>query len=528
MMTSLLTTFVMAAVGAAVTPLSVMPHVVATHFGTRVVATPVVHARVSDARHADADTLPWAGIVDSAYQGTAGAPSTTGIPMFRSIGDALTQLPVNGGARTIIFIRNGHYREKLTIDRPRVTLRGQSRGGVFITYDAAADTPAPGGSTYGTRGSYTLRIVAPDFRAEHLTIENAFDYMANSAKVANDPTKMKNPQAVALMTDLGSDRAVFDDVRILGHQDTLFANSGRSWFHDCEVAGSVDFIFGAGQAVFENCDITSRDRKSAENNGYITAASTDTSHQFGFLFLRDRLRKERPEMATNSVTLGRPWHPFADPRANASSVFIECEMDDHIGAKGWDRMSSVDSTGTRIWYEPESARFFEYKSTGPGAVVSTSRRVLSNRDAARYTRAAVFADWDPSPVTTADVTSKHRRRSDTNDQTRGWVVEQSAWNNQGGVGRVEELFDGRFPGVRVIRKPGGFSIQIRGTVTINGGTEPMYVIDGFSIEPGPEGLIGINPADIARIEVLKDAASLAMYGSRAGNGVVLITTKRPK
>jgi TonB-dependent SusC/RagA subfamily outer membrane receptor len=65
-------------------------------------------------------------------------------------------------------------------------------------------------------------------------------------------------------------------------------------------------------------------------------------------------------------------------------------------------------------------------------------------------------------------------------------------------------------------------------MTFNGNTEPLYVIDGFAIEPGPDRLIGINPADVARIEVLKDAASLAMYGSRAGNGVVLITTKRPK
>jgi pectinesterase len=472
-----------------------------------------------------ADTLPWAGIVDSAYSGTAGVVSAAGVPMFRTIGDALTQLPVNGGTRTVIFVRNGHYHEKLTVDRPRVTLRGQSRSGVFITYDAAADTPAPGGSTYGTRGSYTLRVVAPDFRAEHLTIENTFDYMANAAKAATDPTKVKNAQAVALMTDLGSDRAVFDDVRILGHQDTLFANSGRAWFHDCEVAGSVDFIFGAGQAVFEDCDITSRDRKSADNNGYITAASTDTSHVYGFLFIHDHLRKERPEMAANSVTLGRPWHPFADPRANASSVFIECEMDDHIGAKGWDRMSSVDSTGTRIWYEPESARFFEYGTTGPGNVKSTSRRVLSKRDAARYTRVAVLAGWDPMPSADAD---KNARRARTNDPTRGWTADQSAWGNQGSVGRVEELFEGRFPGVRVFRQAGGFSVQIRGTMTFNGNTEPMYVIDGFAIEPGPDRLIGINPADVARIEVLKDAASLAMYGSRAGNGVVLITTKRPK
>ena len=156
--------------------------------------------------------------------------------MFRRIGDALSQLPVNGGTRTVVYIRNGRYREKLTVDRPRVTLRGESRNGVVLTYDASADTPSPGGGTFGTRGSYTLRIVAPDSRAEHITIENAFDYPANAAKAADDPSKITNVQGVAVMTDLGNDRAVFDDVRILGHQDTLYVNSGRTWFHACEIA----------------------------------------------------------------------------------------------------------------------------------------------------------------------------------------------------------------------------------------------------------------------------------------------------
>ena len=70
-------------------------------------------------------------------------------------------------------------------------------------------------------------------------------------------------------------------------------------------------------------------------------------------------------------------------------------MDDHIGEKGWDRMSSVDSTGTRIWYEPGSARFFEFGTTGPGAVRSPSRRVLTAEEAQRYTPANVLGDWLP-------------------------------------------------------------------------------------------------------------------------------------
>jgi pectinesterase len=265
---------------------------------------------------------PYAAIVDARFTGKDG-DSTEGTPHYRSLGAALTGLTANGGPRTVIFIRNGRYHEKLTIDRPRITLLGESRNGTVITFDAAADTPSPGGGTYGTRGSYTLRIVAPDFRAESLTIENAFDYAANAAKPDTDPTKFKNPQAVALMTDFGSDRAAFVNVRVLGHQDTLFTNAGRSYFRDCEIAGHVDFIFGAGQTVFENCDIISLDRGSKSNNGYVTAPSTKADAPYGFLFLRSRLKKESPSMAPATVALGRPWHPYNDTTVNGLSVFVD-------------------------------------------------------------------------------------------------------------------------------------------------------------------------------------------------------------
>lgn len=101
-------------------------------------------------------------------------------------------------------------------------------------------------------------------------------------------------------------------------------------------------------------------------------------------------------MARGSVTLGRPWHPFADPDAVASVAFVDTWMDDHIGVRGWDRMSSVDSTGTRVWYEPGSARFVEFGSTGPGAAVSPTRRVLTQKLAEGYTPAAVLGGWVPA------------------------------------------------------------------------------------------------------------------------------------
>ncbi len=91
------------------------------------------------------------------------------------------------------------------------------------------------------------------------------------------------------------------------------------------------------------------------------------------------------------------------------------------------------------------------------------------------------------------------------------------------VEAIEELLMSRFPGVVVTRTPdGGIAIRIRGTTSIHGSNEPLYVIDGIS----GGSLLGINPYDIESIEVLKDPASTTMYGVRGANGVVVITTKQ--
>lgn len=91
-------------------------------------------------------------------------------------------------------------------------------------------------------------------------------------------------------------------------------------------------------------------------------------------------------------------------------------------------------------------------------------------------------------------------------------------------GYVEELFAGRFPGVRVFRLANGaLSFEIRGRSTIHGSTQPLFVIDGVIVD-AENGLIFLNPSEIQRIEVLKDVGSTAIYGVRGANGVVLITT----
>lgn len=95
------------------------------------------------------------------------------------------------------------------------------------------------------------------------------------------------------------------------------------------------------------------------------------------------------------------------------------------------------------------------------------------------------------------------------------------------IARVEEMLEG-MSGVRVLRSPnGGIRVRIRGATSIHGSNEPLYVVDGMPIEVSSgQGLSWLNPADIASIEVLKDASATAIYGSRGANGVVIINTKQ--
>ena len=91
---------------------------------------------------------------------------------------------------------------------------------------------------------------------------------------------------------------------------------------------------------------------------------------------------------------------------------------------------------------------------------------------------------------------------------------------------IQELLE-RLPGVSVTRGANGqFSVQIRGVRTIQGSGEPLFVIDGVP-RAGPgytAALEAIHPSSIERIDVLKDASTLAMYGARGANGVIVITT----
>lgn len=319
-----------------------------------------------------------------------------------SLQAALDAAPERAASPHRILVRKGMWKEKLTIAKPFIHLIGEDRAGSQIVFDAAAGLPAPDGGNWGTFRSASLTIAAADCALSNLTVANSFDYPEARRRGPDNPAG-NGLQAVALAVMQGADRTHIDQVNMTGWQDTLLLNAGRSLLRECTISGSVDYIFGAGTAFFERCRIVTRGRPdmTGARQGYVTAPSTLRANPYGLVFDRCRLEKEG-DLKRGVIALGRPWRPgtrFADgsygnPAVVGQSVFLRCWMDDHIDpAAGWDRMAFQAKDGARVWFEPGDARFFEYRSTGPGAKVTTARRQLTDQEAAAFARNGVLSGW---------------------------------------------------------------------------------------------------------------------------------------
>jgi pectinesterase len=328
------------------------------------------------------------------------------VPRFASLGAALAAA-APGDRPWRIGIGAGTWRERVLVERANVHLAGAGRGRTRIVHDTAAGHLRPDGQPWGTWGCATVIVRAPGFRASALTIGNDFDYIGHLRDPQLETIGANGAQAVALMLDAGADRSGFRDLDLVGHQDTLFVDAGRSWFQRCTVSGSVDFVFGAGRALFDDCRLHSRHRPGKPRQGYVAAASTLASDPLGLVFRRCQLSHE-PQVPAGSVALGRAWRPtrdfpdgrYGDPDAVGAALFIDCWLDAHVDPVGWDAMAYTDRTGARVLLEPGLARLHEYRNRGPGA--ASSRPQLSAAQAQAVQAALAADDWLREPANAPD------------------------------------------------------------------------------------------------------------------------------
>lgn len=262
---------------------------------------------------------------------------------------------------TTIFIKDGVYNEKLTIptNKQKLHLIGQSAEGTVISWNDYAKKKGTTGYEMGTSATSTVFLYGDDFLAENLTIENTAGEGKDIA------------QACAITVD--ADRVAFINCRFIANQDTIYTYGKwqRQYFRNCWIEGTTDFIFGASTCWFEDCTILSK------RNSYITAASTPEGAEFGYVFRNCRLIHDDK---TDKVYLGRPWRPFA------KTVFIDCEMGNHIVKEGWHNWNKP--------YAEKSVLYAEYGSKGPGAASKGDRvkwsRQIKAKELERYTPANVL------------------------------------------------------------------------------------------------------------------------------------------
>lgn len=288
---------------------------------------------------------------------------------YQSVQAAVDALPETGGD---IVLAPGIYREKLVIKKTGVHLKGLGKGpaDAVIVYGDSAKTAG------GTSKSFTVQASGDDVRFENLTIQNDW-----SVDPSHEPS-----QAVALL--LSGDKAVITKVRLLGAQDTLYANKGpngrmaRQYFSDCYVEGHVDFIFGNAKAYFERCEL----HGIAAGSVMFTAQSKKTPEEdSAYVFNHCLLTGDA---GAKEIWLGRAWRPYA------TVVFLNTEMQAKVMPEGW-REWTPGKTDTL-----KTATFAEYKSTGPGANPATRTplsKQLSDAEAAAWARNRFFGDWSPKP-----------------------------------------------------------------------------------------------------------------------------------
>ncbi len=319
------------------------------------------------------------------FDAVVGLADAPGARPFSDVQSACNAAPQDGIRPYRILIGPGLWRERLVINRPNVHLIGTDRAATILSYDLAAGMTGADGKPVGTWGCVSITVTAPGFHAADLTLENSFDYIGHLAAPQFERIGPNGAQAVALMLTAQSDHAVLTRVTLAGHQDTLFIDEGTALFSDCAIMGSVDFIFGAGAAWFEKCLIISRLRPGQQrNHGYICAPATPIDQDYGLVFDRCRLEREA-QVPDGGVVLGRPWRPtrqfsdgtYGDPKAVGCAYYLDCWMDGHISADGWDEMGYTAHDGQRRFLQPSEARLGEYGSAGPGAFFTQRRPFLS-------------------------------------------------------------------------------------------------------------------------------------------------------
>ncbi|XP_031269633.1 pectinesterase 2 [Pistacia vera] len=261
---------------------------------------------------------------------------------YKTINEAITAASSRSGSgRYVIYIKAGTYNENIEVGSKLTNIMfvGDGIGKTIIT---GSKSVGGGASTFN---SATVAVVGDGFIGRDITFRNT--------------AGPQNHQAVALRS--GSDLSVFYRCSFVGYQDTLYVHSERQFYRDCDIYGTVDFIFGNAAVVFQNCNIYPRNPPNKTNT--ITAQGrTDPNQNTGIIIQNSVVTPAsdlKPVESSVKTYLGRPWKEYS------RTVFMTTNLGSLINPAGWMEWDGNFALST-LYYA-------EYRNTGSGS--STANRV---------------------------------------------------------------------------------------------------------------------------------------------------------
>ncbi|XP_020584200.1 pectinesterase-like isoform X2 [Phalaenopsis equestris] len=246
----------------------------------------------------------------------------------------------SGSSRFVIHVKAGIYNEQVEIKSSMKNLMIVGDG-IDKTVVTGSKNVVDGSTTFR---SATFAVVGSGFIARDITFQNTAG-----------PQKH---QAVALRS--GSDLSVFYSCSFKGYQDTLYVYSQRQFYRNCDIYGTVDFIFGDAAVVFQNCNIFARKPMSGQKNTVTAQGRTDPNENTGISII-DSVIAAASDLTGSSVKsyLGRPWKQYS------RTVIMKTNIGSLIDPAGWLEWSGNFALST-LYYG-------EYLNSGGGS--STAGRV---------------------------------------------------------------------------------------------------------------------------------------------------------
>lgn len=360
---------------------------------------------------------------------------------FETITDAVKYIDrmTRTTERVTITLTDALYREQVMVDTPYVTISSEAGstitwyyGSGYTYYSAdmngyysearAVDKYEKGveiGMGTGHWGA-TVNVLptATAFRSEGVIYESSFNRYMTTEEVADgvgkggDNSKVDRSKATdadiklyknkerACVIFIEADQSEFKDCQFLSSQDTMFTgnNTEHTYFKNCVIEGTTDYICGDGSAVFDGCTLSMYGYGDKAASGSIIVASKALS-QLGYLFNNCKVVKTSYPGINNGITktyFARPW------RADSKVVFLNTEVEDAntIAPAGFTSMSNVT---------PAKAKYYEYNThLADGTKVSTSSRAagvnkMTDEEASAVKLEDYFEGWTPAYYTSGDV-----------------------------------------------------------------------------------------------------------------------------